>query len=136
MIGAGIIEAGLKILDKVIPDPTAKADAQYRLLQLQQSGELAALEADTKAALAQADVDKVEAGSSDPFVRRWRPAVGWVCVGGLVWQFLACPLLTWLSSVFGVSPPPAIQTGDLITLLVGMLGLGGLRTAEKIKGVA
>lgn len=71
----GLVEAGLKILDKVLPDPAAKAEAQLRLVELHQAGELAALEAETRLALGQVDVNKAEAGSGDPFVRRWRPAV-------------------------------------------------------------
>lgn len=137
MIGLdALIAAGLKILDKVIPDPAAKAEAQYRLLQLRQSEELAALQAELSLSLAQSEVNKVEASSEDPFVRRWRPAVGWVCVFGLVYQFLGWPLLSWASPMIHVPTPPELDLGDLITLLAGMLGLSAMRTKEKLNGVA
>lgn len=138
MILDGLIAAGLKILDKVIPDPTAKSEAQYKLLQLAQTGELAELDAEFKLALGQLEVNKVEATSSDPFVAGWRPAVGWVCVGGFAYVVLIQPLLPWVVNAAGaqVPPLPNIDTSVLLTLLIGMLGLGGLRTTEKIKGVA
>jgi hypothetical protein len=79
------------------------------------------------------EVNKIEAASTDRFVSGWRPAVGWVCAGGFAYTVLLQPLLPWL---FGGGPLPDIPTEVLMTLLLGMLGLGGLRTAEKIKGAA
>jgi len=125
-----------KIIDKLIPDPQAKAQAQIELLRLQQAGEFKQLETDLQLALAQTDINKAEAASANLFVSGWRPAVGWVCVLGLVYQYLGQPLLTWASSAFGVPAPPALDLGDLIVLLGGMLGLGTLRTVEKRAGVA
>lgn len=131
-----LISVGLKILEKVLPDPAQKAEAQYRLLQLQQTAELSQLEADLKLALAQAETNSKEAESTDPYVRRWRPTVGWVCCAGLGYQYLAQPLLTWLAPLAGLQSPPQLDLGDLITLLFGLLGLGSLRTVEKVKGVS
>lgn len=132
-----LISLGLKVLDKVIPDPAAKSEAQFRLLQLAQTGELSQIESETKLLLAQSQTNQTEAASSDPFVRRWRPAVGWVCCLGLTYQFLLGPLLTWLGPLAGLTAaPPSLDLGDLVTLLTGLLGLGTLRTAEKLKGVA
>lgn len=134
----GLIEAGLKLLDKVIPDPAAKADAQYKLMQLHQAGDLAELDAMLKLAQGQLAVNQVEAASTDRFVAGWRPAVGWVCVSGLAYTVLLQPLLPWLVATLGVSvePLPSVPTDALLTLLLGMLGLGGYRTLEKIKGAA
>ena len=131
-----LINVGLKVLDKVLPDPIAKQEAQAKLLELAQRGELAQLNADLQIALAQSQTNSAEAGSNDPFVRRWRPAVGWVCCLGLAYQFFAGPLLGWLSLAAGTPAPPALDLGDLLTLLTGLLGLGGLRTMEKLKGAA
>ena len=132
----GIIEAGLKILDKVLPDPAAKAEAQYRLLQLQQSGELAELEANVKLALGQQAVNAAEAQNPNLFVSGWRPSAGWIASAGLGYEFLGHPLLAWLSPLANLPAPPSIETGDLLTLLFGMLGLGTLRTVEKLQGKA
>jgi hypothetical protein len=126
------------VIDKAIPDPSAAADAKLRVMELTQKGELAVLDADLKIALGQIEVNKVEAASTDAFRGGWRPAAGWVCVFGLFYTFLLRPLLPWLASLTGadVDPLPAIDTMELIALLGGMLGLGGFRTFERIKGKA
>jgi hypothetical protein len=125
------------IVEKVIPDPQAAADAKLRVMELAQKGELAVLDADLKLAMGQLEVNKVEAGT-DLFRGGWRPATGWVCVVGLAYQFIVQPVLPWLVSLFGVSVPPlpAIDNETLMVLLTGMLGLGGLRTFERVKGRA
>jgi hypothetical protein len=131
-----VLEAGLKILDKVIPDPQAKAAAQLEMLKLQQSGEFKQIEADLQLALGQIDVNKTEA-SMGTFRGGWRPFIGWVCGAALGYQFLVRPLLTWLSPTLGLPMgAPELDMGDLLTLLAGMLGLGGLRTFEKVSGVS
>lgn len=136
MILDTVVALGLKVLDKVIPDPAAKAEAQYKLLQLQQQGSLAELEADTRLALAQAEINRAEAGNPSLLVSGWRPGAGWIAVAGLGYEYLLHPLLAWLSPLAGLPAPPSIETADLLLLLGGMLGLGTLRTAEKIQGVA
>ena len=120
-----------KVLDKVIPYPQAKAAAQLKLLELQQSGDLARLAAETKLAEGQLDINKIEAGNANLFVSGWRPSIGWLCSLSLAYQFLVRPLLV----TFGHEAPP-LDMGDLLTILLGMLGLGGLRSFEKVKGVA
>ena len=132
----GLLDAGLKILDKVLPDPGQKAQAQLELLKLQQAGEFKTLEADLQLALAQTEINKVEAASADPFKSGWRPAAGWVCVLGLLYQFLLQPLLAWGSTIQGFAAPPVLQLGDLYGLLFGMLGLGAYRSVERVKGKA
>ena len=124
------------LLEKFIPDPQAAAEAKLKMLAMVQQGDLAQLDADMKLALGQLDVDKAEA-TTDLFRGGWRPGAGWVCVLGLAYQFLLMPLLPWIAHVAGanVPPLPTIDIGTLFTLLAGMLGLGTLRTAEKLKGV-
>lgn len=72
------------------------------------------------------------------FDRGWRPGSGWVCLFGLAYTFVLRPLLPWVLQVCGVATPvlPPIDTGELFVLLLGMLGLGGLRTKEKLAGKA
>ncbi len=125
-------EIGLKLIDKLFTSPAEKQAAQLELLKLQQAGEFKALEADMQIQLAQIDVNKAEATSGNFFVSGWRPAVGWTCVLGLCYTFLARPLLSY----FGSTIAPTIDMGDLLVLLGGLLGFGGLRTFEKLKGVA
>lgn len=125
------------VLEKAIPDPQAQADAKLRVMELAQRGDLAVLDADLKLAMGQLEVNKVEAGT-DMFRGGWRPAVGWTCVFGLAYQFILQPLLPWVVALFGatVPPLPAIDNDTLMVLLTGMLGLGGLRTFERVKGKA
>ena len=125
------------IVEKVIPDPQAAADAKLRVMELAQKGELAVLDADLKLALGQIEVNKAEA-TKDMFRGGWRPATGWVCVAGLAYQFILQPVLPWVVALFGahVPPLPAIDNESLMVLLTGMLGLGGLRTFERVKGKA
>lgn len=125
------------VLDKVIPDPQAAADAKLKVMELAQRGDLAALDAETRLALGQLEVNKVEAGT-DLFRGGWRPACGWACVVGLVYQFLLQPLVPWVAALLGkpMPPLPPIDGEALMALLVGMLGLGSLRTLERVKGKA
>lgn len=133
-----LIPAITSIIDKIIPDPQASAEAKLKTLELAQRGELAMLDAELRVALGQLEVNKVEAASTDLFRGGWRPAVGWTCVVGLVYQFLLQPLLPWIVAVCGghVPPLPPIDNETLLVLLTGMLGLGGLRTVERVKGKA
>ena len=128
-----ILEVGLKLLDKLIPDPQAKAQAQLELMKLQQEGAFRELDMELQAQLAQVEVNKAEASSGDAFRAGWRPLVGYVCVLGLSYQLFFQPLLEWLSASQGWAAPPGLEIDTLMTLLFGMLGLGGLRTAEKLK---
>jgi hypothetical protein len=94
--------------------------------------------------LAQVDINKIEAANPSVFVSGWRPAVGWVGVIGLAYQFLGYPLMQWIWAFGqgydiipkGLNPPPDLETDQLMTLLAGLLGFGGMRSFEKHKGVA
>lgn len=123
------------IVDKLIPDPKLAAETKLKAIELAQSGQLAQLDADLKQALGQIEVNKVEAGT-DLFRGGWRPFIGWICGIGLGMQFIASPLLTWVGMLAGHNIAfPALDISVLMTLLFGMLGLGTLRTQEKLKGV-
>lgn len=133
----GIFGLANKVFDKLFPDPEKKAQAQLELIKLQQAGEFKELEATLQLAQMQTDINKVEAGSDSFFKSGWRPFIGWVCGLGLMYQFLFRPLMTFLLMVAEVKVQtlPALELDTLMTLLFGLLGLGTLRTAEKLKGV-
>ena len=125
----------LRIIDKLIPDPQAKAAAQLEAMRMAQAGEFKELDNQLQRDLAQIAVNQTEAASPDAFKSSWRPGAGYVCVLGLAYQFLLQPLLAWLSGLQGWPVPPVLDLGSLMTLLGGMLGLGGMRTSEKLKGM-
>lgn len=136
MIAFGaLIPALIPLIDKLIPDPNQANEAKLRAIELVQKGEHTQMEADVRLALGQMEVNKVEA-STDLFRGGWRPATGWVCVGGLFYQFLIQPVLPWVANLFGadVVAMPVIDSEAMMVLLSGMLGLGGLRTYERVKG--
>lgn len=133
----GLIPFAEKLIDRLFPDPSAAADAKIKLIELQQNGELAELAAETDLAKGQLEINKVEAASTMLFVSGWRPFIGWVCGCGFAYHFIAQPFLAFLFSASGHPVQlPAFDIGELSTVLLGMLGLGGLRTFEKIRGVA
>lgn len=123
------------VVGKIWPDPTQQAEAQFKLAQLMQTGELAELAAQTDLAKAQITVNNTEAASDSLFKSGWRPAIGWICGAALGWNFILRPAIQTGMAMYGspVSLPPA-ELGELMPLLLGMLGLGTLRTVEKIKG--
>ena len=124
------------LLDKLIPDPEARARAQLDLLKLQQDGAFKELDAQLQINLAQAEINKVEAASQNGFQAGWRPLAGYMCVAGLGYEFLLRPLLPWALTVSGVEAPPLPSLdGVLFELMFGMLGLGTLRTADRWKRI-
>jgi hypothetical protein len=113
---------GTKILD-----PNKAAELEAKALELE--GKIR--EMDQVIQIAQIEVNKIEAGSASKFVAGWRPAAGWLTVLGLAWSTFVVPLWTWIAALAKVPPPPGVDTGILVSLLIGMLGLGAYRTYEK-----
>lgn len=120
-----------QLLDKVLPDTEAANKAKADLLQMQVRGELDAL-------LGQLDINKEEAKSASVFVSGWRPFIGWVCGSALAYVAILEPVLRFASVVWwdyhGVFP--VIDTELTMQVLLGMLGLGAMRSFDKFKGVA
>lgn len=128
------VTAGLTVVNKVIdrawPDPIEAAKQKLE-------AENAMRQAFQQWDQGQTDTNKAEAASSSMFVAGWRPGIGWVCALALFYQYLLRPLGTWAGFALGhpIPEPPALDD-SLWQLMFGMLGLGGLRTYEKLKGVA
>ena len=125
-----IIGAGLRIVDKLVPDPQARAAAALEAAKLKQAGDFKDIEALISSDQGQVEVNKIEAVAPDFFTRGWRPAVGWACVAGLLYQFRLRPFL-----VTAGASAPALDIESLMTLLFGVLGLGAYRTKERLAGV-
>lgn len=123
-----LLDIGGKVIERIWPNPADAANAKFELFKLQQSGELQQIAGQLK-------INEAEASNPSVFVSGWRPFVGWVCGFGLVYSFIGQPLLAWGSVNFHFVIPPTLDLGTLLTILGGMLGLSGLRTAEKLSGV-
>jgi hypothetical protein len=117
-------------VDKIFPDANIEAQSKADALKSELSKEL-------EYTLGQIEINKIEAASSSLFVSGWRPAVGWTGALGYAYEFLLRPLGNGLMAFNGLpSAFPGIEIDALSTLLFGLLGLGTLRTVEKVKNVA
>ena len=121
-----LIEPVSQILDKFVADKDLKAKLQHEL-----NTEL------HKANMAQLEVNKVEAAHKNMFVAGWRPFVGWCCASALAYHFILQPILVFVLSISGYQVAlPEFDMSSLMTVLLGMLGLGGMRTIEKVQKVS
>lgn len=118
---------------RFIPDKNKRAEAKEMFEQNM-------LTAMTSLVQGQLEINKTEAQHTSIFVAGWRPAIGWICGVALAWNFVIQPLLLWLAWMMpeyapDIASAPKLDTDELMTVLLGMLGLGGLRTYEKRLGV-
>ena len=124
------LDIGNTLIQRIFPDPAQRDKAQFELLKMQQDGDLAAI-------TGQLEINKVEAGSDSVFVAGWRPFAGWVCGFGLAYVAIVEPVARLIATLTGYAGAfPAIDTTLTMQVLLGMLGRGGLRSLDKIKGVA
>jgi hypothetical protein len=124
-----LLELGKGLIDRIIPDPEKKREAEMEFLKLAAEGEL-------KQVIAQLEINAKEASHPTIWVAGWRPFFGWAGGVGFVYAVMAQPLLAWYASVHNVPLPPELNLDLLWVVVTGMLGIGGLRTFEKTKGVA
>jgi len=119
------------ILDKFIEDKDQKARLSHEIATMAQRHA-------QEQVLAQLEVNKQEASHRNLWVAGWRPFVGWTCGAAMAWHFILLPVTLFITSFVGFEIPqlPAFDMDSLMTVLLGMLGLGGLRTFEKSKGLA
>ena len=115
------------VLDKVIPDKNKRLEAQEQLQTLLTSQ-------DFQIAVEQIKVNAIEAQSDSIFKSGWRPSVGWICSIAFALHFVIFPLLNWIVMLCGGQPILVpFQMDTLLTVLLGLLGMGTLRTVEKMK---
>lgn len=121
-VGA-VADLASNLIDRFFPDKTEQEKAQLAAtLQIIQG---------------QLDANKAEAANPNVFTSGWRPGIGWVCVFALACQYIVRPIIAWVGIITGHTWPNLPGIDDTLwQLMMGMLGLGGLRTFEKVKGVA
>ena len=124
------IEPVADLLGKFVPDQTEKLKLAHEIATLTEKQA-------HSIAMAQIDVKKVEAASNSIFKGGWRPFIGWVCGTAFAYHFVLQPLLIFVMTYLGYPVPelPEFDMASLMTVLGGLLGLGGLRTFEKYKGI-
>lgn len=134
LITAGLFQLGTKLIDHFFPDKAASEAAKLELARLEQSGELAALAAETDLMKGQMAINAAEAAQPRQFIT-WREGFGWVCVATVAFKYIGGPGLFMLAQVFSVPITlPDVPTADLWVPLLGMLGLGTMGTVQAIKG--
>ncbi len=130
-------ELGNTVINKIWPDPVKQAEEQRKLAELYQKGDLAELDAHVKLMLGQLEINKAEAQHKSIFVAGARPFIIWAGGFSMVWSGIVHPLLTWVWAFAGIdgAPPPLIESATLGTIVTGLLGVGGMRSFDKSKGV-
>jgi hypothetical protein len=126
---APLLEVGKGIIDRLFPDPEKKAAAELELLKMTQDGDL-------KQILAQLEINAKEAQHPSIFVAGWRPFFGWAGGAGFIYATIGQPVLAWIATVKGWPAPPTINIDLLWVVVTGLLGIGTLRSVEKVKGKA
>lgn len=118
------------ILDKVIPDTNLKEKLSHEIATMAERHT-------QEQVMAQIEVNKIEAAHNSMFVAGWRPAIGWICALGMAGNFLIIPFVNMALEIFETGVEiPLIALSEMMPVLMGMLGLGAMRTFEKTKGVS
>jgi hypothetical protein len=127
---AAFIGPAMALLDKFIPDKDARKKLAHELATMAEKH-------GHEIALQQIEVNKLEA-KGNWFQSSWRPLVGWICASAFAWHFVLQPIVIFLIVTFGGEVPdlPKFEMEALMTVLLGLLGLGSLRSFEKYKGVS
>lgn len=124
-----ILDIGKSLLDRFGPEDKAeraKADAEF--VRMAAEGEL-------KQVIAQLEINAKEAAHPSVWVSGWRPFFGWAGGAGFIYATILQPMLAWWASIKGWPVPPILNLDLLWVVVTGMLGIGGMRSVEKIKGV-
>lgn len=138
MFGVDDIIGGIvTIANKFIPDAQKQAELQLEIAKLKQQEEFKQIDTALQLAQQQTDINKIEAGSSSLFVAGWRPACGWVCAIAFAYHYVLQPFISFVLFACGYHfDLPKFDMEALLTLLLGMLGLGGMRSFDKMKGTS
>lgn len=123
-----LFDFGKTLLDRFVPDPEKKREAEMEMIRMAAEGEL-------KQTIAQLEINAREASHASIFVAGWRPAFGWCGAAGFLYATIGQPVLAWIGAIRGWPAPPELNLDLLWVVVTGLLGIGGLRTVEKLKAV-
>jgi hypothetical protein len=141
---SALFDVGKSVIERVWPDPIRQAEEIRKLQELAQAGDIAKLNAQVQILTGQMRINEKEAEHKSIFVAGWRPFVGWVGGIALGYQFILYPLMLWGWAIVdptnaagvAINPPPVMEADELYTVLLGMLGIGAMRSYDKSKGTA
>jgi hypothetical protein len=126
------LDIGKSLITRIWPDPKDQAEQLFKLEELKQKGDLAQLNAMVVSLQGQLQINAVEASHKSIFVAGWRPFVGWVGGFSLLYAGIVEPMMRFIAVISGYTGAfPLIETASTITILLGMLGLGGMRSYDK-----
>ena len=127
---SSILPVAGEVIDRLVPDKNGAAKAKQEL-------EKALVHAEVSGLLGQIEINKVEAASRSVFVAGWRPFIGWSCGAAMAYSYVVQPILAFALAQTGhLIELPRVELGEMMPVLLGMLGLGGMRSFEKFKGVS
>ncbi|MBX9704854.1 MAG: holin family protein [Gammaproteobacteria bacterium] len=126
--GGDVVKTVGETLDNLFTSDEEQLEKQHELMKSNREFDLQQSKLIAEQNTAQTEVNKIEAASACLFVAGWRPAIGWIGAIALFYQFVAYPILTWLP----MEPPPYIDSGELYPIIMGMLGIAGMRTFDKM----
>lgn len=126
---APLLDVGKSLIERFFPNKEEARKAEAEFLKMAMDGEL-------KQVIAQLEINAREAAHPSVFVAGWRPFFGWLGGFGFLYAVIGQPLLAWVATIKGYPLPPELNLDLLWVVVTGMLGIGGLRTFEKAKGVA
>lgn len=137
-VAKGIGQLAKDVRTAITGKESLTAQMQADILARADALEAAGQQLEAQAAQGQIDLNKIDAQGGSMFKGGWRPAIGWVCVCGLAYNFIVKPILPWSVALFGVSvsPMPTLEMKELMALVMALLGFGGFRMFEKIKSVS
>ncbi len=128
-----LLSVGNTLIERLIPDKTAQAAAKAQLVEMQVAGELNEMSG-------QLSVDQAEAGSQSTFVAGWRPFVGWCCGFAFAYVYIFQPFIVTMMVVsrhsFDKTALPTLDISQMLPVLLGMLGLGAMRSFDKTQSTS
>lgn len=133
---SAVLSIGESLITRLFPDPAQQAQERLKLAEMAQNGDLAQLNAHVQLMLGQIEINKAEAKHKSIFVAGWRPAVGWVCVAVLGFNYIGVYLLEYIHALTEIAAevPKRFDMSEIWPLLVGLLGVGGMRSFDKKAG--
>jgi hypothetical protein len=127
---SSILPVAGEVIDRLVPDKNGAAKAKQEM-------EKALVHAEVSGLIGQIEINKIEAASRSVFVAGWRPFIGWSCGAAMAYSYVVQPILAFALAQSGyLIDLPRVELGEMMPVLLGMLGLGGMRSFEKFKGVS